>query len=125
MESSCEIIVYLCLITLGGVTVSGTLGGGTVIATLVGAIFGDSLGTTFGLSFLRLHGVKYFFNLLMTCNWLSPIVKGVCGPVFLIMCISSLEAIVACSVTENPGMKRCRGKNFTTSACIPPLVLGV
>ena len=66
-----------------------------------------------------------FSNLSMACNWLSMILKGVCGPGFLIMCVSSLTDLVVCYVADNPGMRRCYGKNSTISTCIPPLVLGV
>ena len=40
MGYSCVIIVVLGVITLGGVTVSVTLGGGTITGTLLGTIVG-------------------------------------------------------------------------------------
>ena len=46
MGSYCVIIGDLGVINLVGVTVAGTLGGGTVTGTLVGAIIGTYLGTT-------------------------------------------------------------------------------
>ena len=58
MGYSCDTIGDIDFITLGDVTVSGTLGVGTVTGTLVGAIVGTSLGNTVVWVFLRLHGVK-------------------------------------------------------------------
>ena len=46
MLSSCYIIGNLGVITLGGVTVTGTLGDGTIFGTLGGPIVGTSIGTT-------------------------------------------------------------------------------
>ena len=125
MGSSCVIIGGLGVITLGGVTVNVTLGGVTGIGTRVVAIVGTYLGNTVFWVLSGCMVLKICANLLMACNWLSPIVKGVCGPRFLITCISSLEALVACSAADNPGMMRYCGKNSTTSACISPLELGV
>ena len=57
-------------------------------------------------------------NILMVCNWVYPIVKGVLGPGFFSICINSLAALVACSVVDNLGVMRRCGKNSTTSDCI-------
>ena len=125
MGSSCEIIGALGVINLGVVTVYGTLRGGTVTGTLVGVIICTYLGNTVVCVFSGCMVLNNFSNMLMMCYWLSQIVKGVCGPGFLITCISSFSALVACSVADNHGMTKCCGKNSTTSACISPLVLGV
>ena len=125
MGSSCVIIVVLGVITLGGVTYDGTLGGGTLTGTLIGAMVGNLLGTTLVCVVSGCMVLNIFANLSMACNCIYPIFKGVCGPGFLITCIHSLEALVACSVDNNPEMMRCCGKNSTTSACLPPLVLSV
>ena len=100
MGSFCVIIVTLGVITLGYFTVVGTPGSGTMNITLGGAIFGTSLGNTLVWVFFGCIILNNFFNLSMACNWLSPIVKLVCGPVFLSTCISSLESVVACSVED-------------------------
>ena len=110
MVSSCDIIGTLGVITLDGVTVTGTLGGVTVTVTLGGEIVGTYLGNTLVWFFSGCMVLNNVSNLSIACNWLYPIVKGVCGPGFLITCISSLAALVACSVSDNPGMKRCCGK---------------
>ena len=110
MGSSFVIIGSLGIITLGGVTVAGTLGGGTMIGTRVGAIVGNYLGKTVVWVFSVCMVLKIFANLLMDCNWLYLIMKGVCGPGFLITCISYLTALVACSAADNPEMMRCCGK---------------
>ena len=125
MGSSCVIIGTLGVITLGGVTVSGTLGGGAVNCTLRGAIVCTSIGTTLVSVFSSYMVLNNFANLSRACNWLSPIVKGVCGPVFLSTCISSLAALVAFSVEDNPCMMNCGGENSTTYVCLSPLVFGV
>ena len=125
MGSSFVIIGSLGIITLGGVTVAGTLGGGTMIGTRVGAIIGNYLGKTVVWVFSVCMVLKIFANLLMDCNWLYLIMKGVCGPGFLITCISYLAYLVACSVADNPGMTRCGGKKSTISTCLSPLVLDV
>ena len=98
------------------------------IGTFSGATIGISLGTNVSLGFLGCCGcmlLNSITNLSMSCNWLSTIVKVVYGPVFLIICTNSLTALVACSVVDNPGIVRCCGENFTTYACIYPLVFGV
>ena len=46
MGSSCVIIGAIFVITLSGLTVDGTLGGGNVTGTLVSEIVGTSLGNT-------------------------------------------------------------------------------
>ena len=125
MDSSCVIIGTIDVITIGGVTVAGTLGGGTVTGTLVGSIFVTSLCNIVVYVFSVCMVLNIFANLWMACNWLSLIMKGVCGPEIFIRCISSLAALVACSVVDNPGIMKCCGKNCTTSAWISPLVLGV
>ena len=114
------IIGVLGVIILGGVTSAGTLSGGTVTGTLVGAMIGTILGTTVVCFVSGCMVLNSFSNLLMVCNWLSPIVKWVCGTGFLITWISSLAALVACSVADNPGMTSCYGKKSTTSECIFP-----
>ena len=124
-ESSCVIIGAQGVITLGVVTVSGTLCGGTVSSTCVGAIVGTSIGNTVVWFFSGCMVLKFCSNLLMACNWLSLIAKGAYGPGFLITCISYLEALVTYSAADNPGMMRCCGKTSTTSACLYPLMLGV
>ena len=125
MGSSYVIIGALGVITLCGVTVVVTPGGDTVIGALGGAIFGTSLGTTL----VWVLSVCIVFNnfpyILMTSNWLFPIVKGVCGMGGFSTCISSLAALVACSVEDNHGMTRCYGKNSTTSACLSLLLLSL
>ena len=126
--SSCEITGTLGLITLSGATVLDTLGDGTVICTLGGASVGTSLGTNFTLVLFGCCGcilLKSVANLSMSCNWLSLIVKGFLSPGLFIICTSSLAALVDCSVVYNPGIMRCRGKNYTTYACIYLLVFGV
>ena len=124
MGSSCEIIGTLGIITLGGATVAGTLGVGTVIVTLGGAIVVAYQGNTVVWVFSGCMVLNNFANPSMAFNWLSLILKGVYGPGFLSTFISSLAALMACSVVDNPGMTRCCGNNSTTSACISPLVVG-
>ena len=91
MLSSCDITGNLGSITLSGDTFICNLSDVTVIVTLGGATVGTSLGLTFVLVLfvwwgcILLHSVA---NLLMSCNWLSLIVKGVLGPGFLIICIN-------------------------------------
>ena len=68
MGYSCVIIGDLGVITLGGVTVSGTLGGGNVTGTSVGAIFGTYLGNTVVWVFSGCMVLNIFANLLMACN---------------------------------------------------------
>ena len=119
------IIGALGVITLGGVTVTGILGGGTVTGTLVGEIVGTYLGNTLVWFFSGCMVLNNVSNLSIACNWLYPIVKGVCGPGVFSKWISYLAVLVACSVADNPGMTRCCGKKSTTSACLFPLVLGV
>ena len=109
MVSSCDIIGTLGVITLSGGTVIGILGGGIV---------GTSLGNTLVWVFSGCMVLNLFSNILMACNFLSPIVKGVCGTVFLSTCISSLADLLACSVVDNPGMTRCCGTNSTTYGCL-------
>ena len=58
----------------------------------------------------------------MACNWLSPIVKGVCVPEFLITFISSLAALVDCSTADNRNMLRCCGKFHHIYMSFPPSV---
>ena len=122
---SCEIICVLGVINLGGITSAGTISCGTVTGTLVGAMVGTLPGTTGVWVFSGCMVLNMFAYLFMACNDLSPIVKGVCGPGFLIRWISSLAALVACSVADNPGMTMCCGKNSITYACLSALVLGV
>ena len=55
--------------------------------------------------------------------WLSQTVKGFLGLVFF--CINSLDALVASSVVDNPGMMRYCGKNSTTYVCLSPCVICV
>ena len=121
----CDIIGALSVITCGYVTVAGTLGGGTVTGTLVGAIVDTYLGNTLVWVFYGCMVLNSSANISMVYNCLSPILKGVCGTGFLITCISSLSALVACSIADNTGMTRCCVKNSTTSACISLLMLGV
>ena len=123
--SSCVVIGDLSVTTLVGLTVSGILGGSTLNVTLVGEIVGTYLGNTLVYVFPGCTVLNIRANLLMACNWHSPIVKGVCGPGFLITCSSSLAALVACCASDNHGMMRCCGKNSTTYACLSPLVLGL
>ena len=123
--SSCAIIGDLGVITLGGVTVAGTVVGATVTGTRVGAIVGTSLGNTTVWVFSGCMVLKICDNLSMACNWLSPIVKGVCGQEFFITCNSSLAALMDYSAADNPGMMSCCGKTSTTSACLYPLMLVV
>ena len=120
MGSSCKIIFDLGFVTLSGITANGTLGGGTLTGTLGGAIVGTSLGTTVLWVFSGCVVLNIFADLSMACDCLSPIVKGVCGPVFLITCISSLSDLVACSVADNPGMTRCCEKNPPHLHFFPP-----
>ena len=80
MGYSCDINFSLGVIAFDGVTVAGTLGGGTVTGTLGGTIVGTFLGNTVHWVFYGCMVLNIFSNLLMACNWLSPIVKGVCGP---------------------------------------------
>ena len=115
MGSSCEIIGTLGVITIGGVSVAGTLCGGTVIGTLGGAIIGTSLVTTLVWVFFGCMVLKSFSNILIVCIWHSPIVKEVFVPGFFSTCFSSLTDLVSCSVENNTIMMRCCGKNFTTS----------
>ena len=125
MFSSCKIIGTLCLLTVGGATILGTLGVATVIGILGGAIFGTYLGFNFvwGLSGCML--LNNVANILMVCNCLSPILKDLFCPGFFTICISSLAALVACSVVDNTGMTIYCVKNYTTYECLYPLVFGV
>ena len=125
MGSSYVIIGVRGVITLGGITSNGNLGGVTVTGTLVGVMVGTSLGTTVFWTVSGCMVLNSFSNISMACNWLSPIVKGVCATGFLITCISSLAFLVVCSIADNLGMTRCCGKNYTTSTCFYLLVLGV
>ena len=93
--------------------------------TLIVAIVGNSLGNTLVWVLSSCMVLNSSSNILMACNWISPIVKGVCGPVFLIICITSLADLVSCCVPDNPGMTSYCGKNSTTFACVSPLVLVV
>ena len=127
MFYSCESTGSLVPINLGGATVLCTLGDVTIIRNLGGATVGNSLGTNFEFGLFVCCGcmvLKSVANLSMACNWLSPIVKGFLDPGFFIICTNSLAALVDCSVTDNPGMMRCCGKNSTTSEYIYPLVFG-
>ena len=121
----CVIIGSLGVITLGGVTVNGALGSGTMTGIHVGAIVGTSLGNTVVWVLFGFMVLKVCANLLMACNWLSPIVKWVCGTGSFIMCISYLTPLVACYDADNPGMMWRCDKNYTTSTCLSPLVLVV
>ena len=69
--------------------------------------------------------LKKFSNLPMALNWISPIVKGVLGHGFLVICIKFLAALVGFSSVDKPDMMRYCGKNYTTYACLYPLVFGV
>ena len=122
MDSSCVIIGTIDVITIGGVTVAGTLGGGTVTGTLVGSIFVTSLCNIVVYVFSVCMVLNIFANLWMACNWLSLIMKGVCGPEFLIMCISSLEALVACSTTVNTSIMMCFRKFHHICISLPPSI---
>ena len=123
--SFCEIIKSLGFIILGGVTVAGTIGGGTVIDTLISVIVGTSLGTTLVWVFYSSIVLNNFVNILMACNWISMIMKGVYGPGFLRNCNSSLAVLVDCSVENNPCMISYCGNNYNKCSCLSPLVLGV
>ena len=96
-----------------------------MIGTLGGTIVGTYLGTTLVWVLSGCMVLNKISNLLMACNWISLIVKGVCGPEYFSACISSLVLLVACSVEDNPDMTRCCRNNYTTSVCLYPLVLGV
>ena len=128
MLSSCDITGTLGSISLGGATVIGTLDDGTVIGTLGGVTVVTPLGLTYvlGLSvccvFMLLN---IFANLLIACNCLSLIVKGVLGPGLFIICINSLYALVDCSVVENPGMMSRCGNNSSTWACLSTIMFGL
>ena len=101
------IIGAIFFVTLGDVTVSGTLSGSTGTEIRVGTIVGNSLGNTVVWFFSGCMVLNICANLFMACNCLSPIVQGVCGPVFFIACISSFAASVDCSAADNTGMMRC------------------
>ena len=77
-------------------------------------------GYQYSLVFSCCTVLNNFDNLLMGCNWLSPIVKVVCGPQCFITCISSLAALVACPVSDNPDMMRCCGKIPPNMHIFPP-----
>ena len=111
MGSSCVIIGALGVINLFSVTVVATPGGGTVIGALRGAIVGTSLGTTLVWVLSVCIVFNNFSYILMTSNWLFQIVKGVCGMGGFSTCISSLAALVACSVEDNHGMTRSMGSS--------------
>ena len=68
MGSSCVIIVDLVVITLGDVTISVTLGGGTVTITRVGVIIGTLLGNTVVWFLSGCIVLKICASLLMACN---------------------------------------------------------
>ena len=84
----------LDIITIGGVTVSLTLGGGTVTVTRIGEIVGTSIGNNKVWVFSGCMVLNICANFPMACNWLSSIVKGFFVPGFLITCIGSLAALV-------------------------------
>ena len=98
------IIGALGVTTLSGVTVAGTLSGGTVTVTLVDAIVGTYRGNNVVWVLSGCMVLNSCANLSMACNWISLIVKGVCVPGLLITFISCLAALVACSVADNTGM---------------------
>ena len=120
MVSSCVIIGSLGVIILGGVTITGTLSGGTVSGNLTDEIVGTSLGNNLVWVFSGCMMLNICANLSMAYNWLSLIVKGVCGPGFLIICSSYLAALVACSAADNSGMMRCCGKITPHLHVFPP-----
>ena len=81
MLSSCENIGTIGGTTLSGATLSGTLG----VDTLIGTLRGASLGNTSVWVFYGHMFLNNIANLLMACNWLSPIMKGFLGPAFSIL----------------------------------------
>ena len=114
--SSYNITGTLVSFTLGGATVLGTLGDVTVIDTLVGVAVGTYLGTTFVLGLfgcLVFMLLKSVANLSMAYYWHTLILKGFLGLGFLIICNNSFDALVTCSVVDNPGMMRCCVNNTT------------
>ena len=98
MGSSCVIISVLGITPLIGLTSYVRLGGGTVTGNLVGAMVGTLLRTTVLWVFSGCMVLNSCANLSMACNWISTIVKWICGTGLLIMCISSLAALVDYSV---------------------------